>query len=329
MDVFSFLRAVDQGRVGPVCLFVGPEALLIDEALSHLTARLLPDPGLRDLNRHLFHGGDDSAESILEAARGLPLLAERRLVIVRDAERILPKEGERLAEYVKSPSVSTCLALVADSIDARRALFRAIPQAAIVEARPLGARALPAWLRQRAKEAGVELTPEAANLLVELAGEEAMMLAGELEKAILYAGSGRVGVDEIRAVLGVERSRSIFELTNGLLRRDVAAALGVVGKLLAEGEEPLGLLGMVTRELRFIWQVKRWTAAGKRQDEIARLARRPAAVLEGALARAEATPATELRRGLERCWEVEGRLKSGTPSPQGELEMLLYELCRG
>ncbi len=164
---------------------------------------------------------------------------------------------------------------------------------------------------------------------MELAGEEATILAGELEKAILYSGGGPVGVDDVRAVLGVERIRSIFELTNGLLRRDVAAALGVVGKLLAEGEEPLGLLGMVTRELRFIWQVKRWTAAGKRQDEIARLTRRPATVLEDALARAAATPASELRRGLERCWEVEGRLKSGTPSPRGELEMLLYELCRG
>jgi len=329
VDVFSFLRALEQGRVAPVYLFVGPETLLIDEALSHLTTCLLPDPSLRDPNRQLFRGADDTAEPILEAVRGLPFLSARRLVIVRDAEKLPAKEGDRLAEYVRSPNPSTCLVFVAETADSRRALFRAIPDAGVVEARPLGTRALPVWLRHRAKEGGVDLAPEAATLLVELAGEEAAILAGELEKAILYAGGGRVGVEEVRAVLGVERVHSIFELTNGLVRRDITVAVGVVEKLLAAGEEPLGVLAMVAREIRFLWQVKLWTSAGKRQDEIARAARRPASVLESALARAETTSPAELRRGLQRCWDVERRLKSGTPSPREELELLLFDLCRG
>ena len=328
MDVFGFARALAEGRVAPVYLFVGPEALLIREALDQLTRTILPDPGLSDLNRQLFRGGDDSAEVIVEALGGLPFLAERRLVIVRNVEKLPAKDADRLAEYIKRPNPSSCLALVAETADMRRPLFRAVPESALVEARPLGARTLPVWLRQRARAAGAELTPEAATLLVELAGEETAVLAGELEKAMLYAGEGPVGVEEVRAVLGVERIRSIFELTNALVRRDVGAAVSMVGKLLTVGEEPLGLLGMVTRELRFIWQVKRWTEDGKSAEEIARLARRPAAVMEATLARAQATPAGELRRGLHRCWQVEARLKSGTPSPRMELERLLYEVCR-
>lgn len=329
MDVFGFSRALAEGRVAPVYLVVGPETLLIDEALDQLTRHLLPDAGIRDLNRQIFRGDDDSVEAIVEALGGLPLLADRRLVIVRNVEKLPAKDGDRLAAYIKNPNPSSCLALVAETMDMRRSFFRALPETALVEARPLGLRALPAWLRQRAHAAGAELTPEAATLLVELAGEETAVLSGELEKAILYSGADRVDVEAVRAVLGVERTRSIFELTNALIRRDVPAAVSMVAKLLATGEEPLGLLGMITRELRLIWQVKRWIAAGKRSEEIARLTRRPSTVMEATLSRAEATPAVELRRGLYRCWKAEARLKSGTPSPRMELERLVFELCRG
>jgi len=153
-------------------------------------------------------------------------------------------------------------------------------------------------------------------------------LVGELEKATLWAGAagGQVGVDEVKAVVGEHRLRSVFELTRALERRALGPALAVLEALLDSGEEPLGLLGMLTREVRLTWLAKEWLKKGKSAEEIARLLRRPPQVVDAFLARAEACATTTLQRQLSRCWEVERRLKAGG-LPRSELTALLAHLC--
>ena len=170
---------------------------------------------------------------------------------------------------------------------------------------------------------------EARSLLIDCVGEDLTTLANELEKVFLSLepGTKRVTAGDVRAVVGEHRSRSIFDLTRAMERRDLGQGLSLLDRLLAAGEEPLGLLGMLTRELRSLWQAKEWRRQGKSVDEIARLLRRPARVVEGVLGRATATGSETLSRGLERCWEVERSLKSGG-DPKAEMTMLFVDLCR-
>ncbi|MBI4560469.1 MAG: hypothetical protein HY724_00365, partial [Candidatus Rokubacteria bacterium] len=92
------------------------------------------------------------------------------------------------------------------------------------------------------------------------------------------------------------------------------------------GEEPLGLLGMLTREVRLTWLAKEWLKNGKSPEEIARLLHRPLPAVEAFLARAESCSGAALSRHLSRCWEVERRLKAGGVA-RPELTALLADLC--
>jgi DNA polymerase III delta subunit len=229
-----------------------------------------------------------------------------------------------------------------------------VPAAAVVALPSRQGRALEDWLRQRAALEGLEITEEAARLLVEWVGDDAAGLLGEARKAALAGGPEphAVGVKEVAAVVGERRLSGIFDLTRAVERRQPALALKLLETLLA-GEEPMRLLALLTTEVRTAWTVREGLRRGQTVEQMARALRRPPGVVQGYAAAAAASVSergagsargragSEARgsdrppdaRGsgtlawkLRRCWEVERRLKSGGDA-RAELVALVAELC--
>jgi len=339
MEYWGLLKALERGEIPTLLLLHGREPLLIDELLDRLTRACFPEPAQAALDRESLAGDATTADAILGAAASLPFLAARRLVIVREADALPAREAERLLAEMERlrgtagawPPPSAAVVFAARGLDARAALRKAVPAEAQVEVRAPTGRALVGWLQARARGQGVELTSEAAELLIDLVGEEPSRLAGELEKACLYAGPGepRIDVAEVRAVVGETRVRRLFELTRALEGGEAGTALRLLEALIAGGEEPLGLLAQVTRHVRELWQAKGWAEQGRAAPELARQLRRPPQAVEALLARAGAFSEARLGQTLAECWEVERRLKSGRDDPAALLTVLVARLCRG
>jgi DNA polymerase-3 subunit delta len=192
----------------------------------------------------------------------------------------------------------------------------------------LGGRALTGWLRNHAQAQGYDLREDAANLLVELSGDDLTQLVGEVEKAALAGGpdNRRVGTAEVRAVVGEHRLRHVFDLTRALTARDAGTALALLESLLNAGEEPLAVLGMLAREARATWQAAGALRAGRPAEEIARALRRPPAAAAALLDRARSVSPAAAARQVARCWDVERRLKLGGAA-RPELSLLVADLC--
>ncbi len=329
MDYGGLLRAAEAGRVPSVVLVHGAEPVLLEDVVAALSRALFPDPGAAALAREVMDAREAGTDAIVRSALTLPFLAERRLVIARGVETLTAKTGESLVAYVGAPNASTVLLLLAGvELGAGHWLLRALPPAAVVALpRPTG-RALVTWLRARAGAAGYELGEDAAALLVELVGDDLTALAGEVPKAALAGGpdNRRVTAREVHAVVGAQRLRHVFDLTRAVLARDVGGAQAVLGALLAAGEEPLAVLGMLAREARSVWQAREWLGQGRREDEVARLLRRPPSAAAAVVALARSMPDGAAARQLARCWEVERRLKLGG-APRPELALLVADLC--
>ena len=305
MQYSVWLRQLEQGQVAPVVLLTGPDAFLVEEAVSRLTRVVCPDPALRAMSREVLEARDVGAEGIVRAAETLPWGAPRRLVIVRGVEALGPKQAEPLIEYLRAPNPSTVLALtVLLPMVASHWIARAVsaaspapspalsPALSVVELPQLTGRALATWLRARASGEGFELSDEAAQLLITLVGDEPAALAGEVVKAAIGGGATnrRIGVAEVRAVVGEHRTREVFELTRAVEQKDAGMALPLLDRLLARGDEPLRILAILSGQ-----------------------ARRP--------------PSLTAPVRLARCWEAERRLKLGGP-PRPELVLLVADLCR-
>jgi DNA polymerase-3 subunit delta len=256
--------------------------------------------------------------------RGVGDLAAKAADRLRDA----------LAEARRTPGgwpvEGTTVLLVAAGADRRAAGLRILPEGEQVEVRPPAGRAVLGWLRERARAAGLDLAPEAAQALVELVGEDLGRLSAELEKAALFAAGERgVSEEHVRALAGQTRGRQYWELTQALEEARRADALRLTTELLEAGDEPLVLLAWVVGYLRDLWRVLPPAAAGADVREVARALprRRPDFAVERLAARARAVGIRGLTRAAERCFEVEQALKTGAGSPRALLTCLVAELA--
>jgi DNA polymerase-3 subunit delta len=297
----SWLRAAEAGQVAPVTLLHGAEPFLIDEAIGRVTRALIPDAAELVMSRDVLEAREAGPEGIVRAAQTFPWGAARRVVVARGVEALGPKQAEPLVEYLDQPNPTTALLLpVPQPLASSHWLLKAGAAAAapasgepasfsIVEVPRLSGRSLIEWLRAHAASEGLELAEDAAQLLVTFVGEEPAALAAELGKAALAGGADnkRIGLGEIRAVVGEHRSREIFELTRAVELRDAGSALPLLDRLLSAGEEPLRILAILAGQAR------------------------------------RATPAAAR---LARCWKVERRLKLGGLA-RPELCLLVADLC--
>jgi DNA polymerase III subunit delta len=220
--------------------------------------------------------------------------------------------------------------LVAAGADRRTAGLRVLPEGDQVEVRAPAGRAVVGWVRERARAAGLDLAPDAAQALVDLVGDDLARLAAELEKASLYtAGDRRVSEEVVRALAGETRARQYWELTQALEEARRADALRLASQLLASGDEPLVLLAWVVGYLRDLWRVLPAATAGAGAAEVARALtrRRPEWAVERLAARARAVGIRGLSRAAHRCFEVEQALKTGAGSPRALLTCLVAELA--
>jgi len=335
-DLKTFLRQVGTGQVPPLALLHGPDVQALDDALAAVTRTLFPDASLATLGREVLDARETSPEAVTRAAETLPLGVATRLVAVRHCQAWLPKDTEPLREYAARPSPATCLLLLADESLAptrdRKAahwLLDAVPAAATLSLAPLKGPSLREWLRHRAAAEGYTVTDEAARLLVEWTGDEPVTLLAEVRKAALAGGPDnvKVGEKEVKTVVGEHRVSHVFDFTGSVERRDLATALVILEQLLAS-EEPMVILYLLTRQVRQAWRVRELSDRGETPDQIARMEHVPRGVAEAIVARVRGSGGDRLPTQLERCWQVESRLKS-SGEPRAELTALVTELCAG
>ena len=314
-------------------LLHGPDAQLLDDALALVTRGLFPDPSSAAFGREVLDGSQTDAEAVVTSAMTLPLMGGVRLVVVRHAQALGPRNAAALGAYARDPNPATRLVLLGDeglraSRD-RRAdhwLVQTLPAAAIVDLPARQGRELTRWLCERAATEGLHVSEEAAKLLLEWAGEDGAVLLGEVRKAALAGGADNrsVGVNEVGAIVGEHRLADIFELTRAVQRRDLGLALKTLERLLAT-EEPMRMLGLLARDLRVAWTVRALVERGQSTAEIARALRLPPAVVDTC---SRGDPAALLAEKLTRCWDVEQRVKS-SGAPRAELTLLVADLCAG
>lgn len=310
----------------PVYLVHGGEDLLRAEAVAAIRAAVLDDD-LAAFNEDRFEGGACRADDVVAAARTVPVMAERRLVVVRNVDRFRPDELAPLADYLDDPSPTTCLVLEGAKVDLRRVPFPAVKKAGqVLACGPPRERDLAGWIRERARALGRGIAPEAAEFLATYAGGSLAVLASELEKAAAYAGEGAaIDLDAVEQTVGSGRVHSVFELTDALGERRAGPALAALTTLLDAGEAPLKVQAIVVGHFRLLWRAREALADGAR-DLASALGVHPFRARKlGAHARRYTDP--ELADAFVRFARVDFDLKGGAASPRRVLEDQVLALC--
>jgi DNA polymerase-3 subunit delta len=251
-------RELATGRVRSAYLLAGAEVLLRDAALAAIrVAALGADGGDFDFER--LAGERTTPGQLRDGVRALPLLAKRRLVVLREPEARKGGKGEALAEALAgvvadAATSDTCtLVVVAEQIDRRSRWVKAFaePAAFVACDPPKNAKEALAFLRDEAREQGVALEPAAAELLAESVGPNLLALRMELTKASLFAGEGaRVTRAHVQETICAAAEEPIWDLTDAIGDGRTADALGVLARMLASGAPAPVLLGSLAGHFR-------------------------------------------------------------------------------
>jgi DNA polymerase III subunit delta len=276
LEVAELLELARRDALGPAYLLVGTERFLVERAIAAVRHAVLGD-GPAGFNDDTFHGKGLSGASVVGAARTLPMMAQKRFVLVREGDAMASSELDGLAAYLEGPPESTCLLFVAEKLDGRTKLAKAAKKRGIVvEAVPLKGGALRAFATREARARGHALEAAAAEAILESTGEDLAALDDAIERLSLYVGEGQpIDVAAVEACVLPVRTDSIWALVDGVSDRDGRRALRAASALLADREPPLRILAMVARQLRMIARMRQALAEGQAPQEACRTAGAP------------------------------------------------------
>ena len=206
---------------------MGDESYYIDKISDYIAEHVLR-PEERDFNQTVVFGSDISASQIVDSAKAFPMMAEKRVVIVKEAQNL--KGTEPLVKYFKQPVVSTVLVLCHKngSIDKRKKIIPAaqVGGAVIFESKKLYERELPGFITSYFMQHEITVEQKAAQMIADHVGADLHRLTSELDKILIsFSEADRMLTPEIvEKEIGVSKDFNAFELRSAIIQRDIYKA---------------------------------------------------------------------------------------------------------
>jgi DNA polymerase III subunit delta len=238
-------KAIAEGRFEPVYYFHGDNDFLKDAAIRDIAAAVV-DAGMRDFNLEHRRGGEMTAEALDIAMSSMPMLADRRVVVIRDVAALKKDPRRILDRYLERPSSSTVLLLVAPAGDKPDPVLVASSFAVSFDS--LTGDRVARWIPHHASNVlGTSITPDAVALLQNAVGDDLPQLASELEKLANYAGEGPIDTDAVTAIVGVRQGATLGDLLDRVAEGDARSAVSLIPTILAQPKQTaVGILMAMT-----------------------------------------------------------------------------------
>ena len=223
----SIMRDLREGKYAPVYILMGEESYYIDKISSFIETNALRDEE-RDFNQSVVFGSDVQPNQIVDMARRYPMMAERQVVIVKEAQNI--RNWERIERYVEKPMQTTVLVICHKngSIDGRKKILaKAAAVGVVFESKKKRDYELPAFIESYLKMNGrATIDNKAAQMVADHIGADLSRLTSELDKLILSLSDNdrRVTPEIVEERIGVSKDFNAYELRSAIVNRDVLKA---------------------------------------------------------------------------------------------------------
>ncbi|MBO6574135.1 MAG: DNA polymerase III subunit delta [Rhodothermales bacterium] len=249
--------AFRHGNFKPLYLLYGEERYFVDE-LQRLAIEHAVQPHERDFNMDIVYGPETDVQKVLALCASYPVMAQRRLVIVRDFDKL--SENKRFKAYAEQPNPTAVVVLVASGkVNTAHHPYRAIKaQGVAVDCKRLYDRELPRWLEGEVRRRGREIEGRAVQMLAEYVGSDLQKAVREIEKVLTFAGDReRISADDVVQASGHSREVNVFELQKAVGERQFARAQRIAERLLQQASnsrgEALMIVAILTSFFTKLW----------------------------------------------------------------------------
>ena len=218
----ELIEAISKKQYVPIYLLMGEEPYFIDKVGDYIENTFFKDEEAKDFNFQLLYGMETNVNQIVAYAKEFPMMADYRLVIVREAQNVA--KIEQMAEYAKNPQRKTVLVLCYKhkKLDGRTELFKAINKnGTIFESSKIYDNQLPAYIKDMVSEKKRSINDAAINLLANHIGIDLSRISNELDKLENIVPQGKeITIPIIEQYIGISKEYNIFELVSAVIARN-------------------------------------------------------------------------------------------------------------
>lgn len=221
---------IKNGNIKPLYFLFGEEPYYIDAIASYIEKNVLQEEE-KGFNQMVLYGNDVTVDDIVSNAKRYPMMAERQVIIVKEAQH-LSKTIEQLTGYAANPQPTTILVVCFKykKLDKRKKLYKTVKEKGIIfESKKLYEDRVPDWIRKHLQAKGYSISHKAAILLTEFLGTDLSRINNELEKLrFVLPKNTEITPMDIEKHIGISKDYNNFELKKAIGERDVVKAIRII-----------------------------------------------------------------------------------------------------
>lgn len=319
------LKDINENNFQTVYLLYGEERYLKRQYTDKLQKALCP--GGDRMNSHFYSGKNTPVTEIIDLAETMPFLANRRCIFISDSG-LFKSGGEKLAEYLKTPSETVCFIFTESEVDKRSKLYKAVQSKGYVtEFTAQDEQTLKRWIAGILGREGKKITENTMQLFLQKTGTDMENIQMELEKLICYCMDREIVTSEdVETVCTNRISNHIFDMINAIAEGQTRKALQLYYDLLALKEPPMRILFLIAKQCNTLLQVKEMRSKGYDSKAIAPKIGVPPFIAGKYITQSGRFKASVLRSAVEQCVEAEAAVKSGRMNDTISVEILILSV---
>lgn len=337
MDFNEFSKILKNDKLSGAYILHGEEEYIKDLAISAIMDKYIPE-GLKDLNYAKLDGSECEAEDILQAAQPLPVMSERRVVVLNSyplgtmtAAKLKSAQNasqlERFSEILKTCPPETIILVVVRGRSSAAFQKSAADSEHVVEFKhPQPAQKIQ-YVSRMAKEAGLKISDAVIRELIDYTSLELLGLSSEVLKLKAYLGDGEATDKDIRAVCQAAAEYNIFKMLRYIADKKSAKALGEYRRLIESGQSPQAVISMIERQYRALFymdEIKGMSAAS--QKDTADKLQTKDFVLRNMVSLSKRLDKETIANITKWCADADYLVKRGNMSIEDSAELLIIRL---
>ncbi len=217
-EVVKIINDIKTGNIKPIYFLMGEEPYYIDKLTEYIEENVLTDDE-KGFNQMVIYGRDTTIDEIVSNAKRFPMMAERQVVIVKEAQE-LSRTIDQLEAYAENPQPTTVLvfAYKYKTLDKRKKLIKTLDKKGLVyESKKLYENQVGEWIRRVLKGRGFEIEPKAMMMLVEFLGNDLSRIANEINKLeIILPKGSKITPSHIEENIGFSKDFNVFEFRKAI-----------------------------------------------------------------------------------------------------------------
>ncbi|WP_051404895.1 DNA polymerase III subunit delta [Bacillus cihuensis] len=321
-----------------VHVLFGNEPYLIEEKKNTIIKSVLAEEEMEfGVSSHVMR--ETPVQMAIEDAQTLSFLGGKRVVIIKDcyfltgekAKQKIEHDLDVLIRYIERPNEDSIVILTVsnEKLDSRKKVVKSLKKSAdLHEAKPLPESKLVDWIHNKAKDLNSEISKDAVHHLISFIGSNLLKLEQELRKMAAYtAGHSTITKTVVEELISRTLEQDIFNLIDRIVHKDMHQAFDILGDMFRQGEDPIKILNLLSRQFRIIFQVMQMSKNNKKPSQLATTLKLHPYVVTIAKEQGQEYDTNQLTYILSQLSKLDYEMKTGKVDKHLSLETFIAKLA--